>query len=84
MTIINTLPYTIANGQAVDATPVMADLNQIVSNVNANAVASASLAASGGAGACRLQCQQFSIGHRRPRPCGSRDLRDSYPDYDSY
>ena len=50
MTIINTLPYTIANGQAVDATPVMADLNQIVSNVNANAVASASLAAFGGAG----------------------------------
>ena len=50
MAIISTLPYTIANGQAVDATPVMADLNQIVSNVNANAVASASLAASGGAG----------------------------------
>ena len=49
MTIINTLPYTIANGQAVDATPVMADLNQIVNNVNANAVDSASLAASGGA-----------------------------------
>ena len=49
MAIISTLPYTIANGQAVDATPVMADLNQIVSNVNANAVASASLAASGGA-----------------------------------
>ncbi len=49
MSIINTLPYTIANGQAVDATPVMADLNQIVNNVNANAVASASLAASGGA-----------------------------------
>ena len=50
MAIISTLPYTIANGQAVDATPVMADLNQIVSNVNANAVASAFLAASGGAG----------------------------------
>ena len=50
MTIINPLTYNIANGQAIDATPVMADLNQIVSNVNANAVASASLAASGGAG----------------------------------
>ncbi len=49
MTIINALPYTIANGQAVDATPVMADLNQIVTSVNANAVASATLAASGGA-----------------------------------
>ena len=50
MTIINPLPYNIANGQAVDAVPVMADLNAIVNNVNANAVASASLAASGGAG----------------------------------
>ena len=39
MTIINPLPYNIANGQAVDAVPVMADLNQIVSNVNANAAA---------------------------------------------
>ncbi|MDE2104600.1 MAG: hypothetical protein KGL39_45615 [Patescibacteria group bacterium] len=39
MTIINPLPYTIANGQAVDATPVQANLNQIVSNVNANAAA---------------------------------------------
>ncbi len=37
MTIINPLTYNIANGQAVDATPVMADLNQIVNNVNANA-----------------------------------------------
>ena len=50
MAIISPLTYTIANGQAVDATPLMADLNQIVGNVNANAVASASLAASGGAG----------------------------------
>ena len=39
MTIINPLPYNIANGQAVDATPVQANLNQIVSNVNANAAA---------------------------------------------
>ena len=39
MTIINPLPYTIANGDPVDATPVQADLNQIVSNVNANAAA---------------------------------------------
>lgn len=37
MTIINPLPYNIANGQAVDAVPVMADLNAIVNNVNANA-----------------------------------------------
>lgn len=37
MTIINPLPYNIANGQAIDATPVIADLNQIVSDVNANA-----------------------------------------------
>ncbi len=37
MTIINPLPYTIANGDPVDATPVQANLNQIVSNVNANA-----------------------------------------------
>jgi hypothetical protein len=37
MTIINPLPYNIQNGQSVDAVPVMANLNQIVSNVNANA-----------------------------------------------
>lgn len=39
MPIINPLTYNIANGQAVDAVPLMADLNQIVSNVNANAAA---------------------------------------------
>ena len=39
MAIINPLTYNIANGQAVDAVPLMADLNQIVSNVNANAAA---------------------------------------------
>lgn len=39
MAIINPLPYTIANGDPVDATPVQANLNQIVSNVNANAAA---------------------------------------------
>jgi len=37
MTIVNPLPYNIQNGQAVDAVPVMANLNQIVNNVNANA-----------------------------------------------
>jgi hypothetical protein len=37
MTIVNSLPYTIQNGQAVDAVPVMANFSQIVSNVNANA-----------------------------------------------
>ncbi len=45
MTIINPLPYTIVNGDPVDATPVQADLNQIVSNVNANAAAVAGNAA---------------------------------------
>ena len=37
MAIISPLPYTIANGDPVDATPVMADLTQIVYDVNANA-----------------------------------------------
>ena len=37
MAIISPLPYTIANGDPVDATPVQANLNQIVSNVNSNA-----------------------------------------------
>lgn len=37
MPIIGTLPNTISNGQAVDATPVMADFNFIVNQVNANA-----------------------------------------------
>ena len=37
MTIINPLPYTIANGDPVDATPVEANFSQIVANVNANA-----------------------------------------------
>ena len=37
MPIINPLPYTIANGNPVDATPVEANLTQIVNNVNANA-----------------------------------------------
>lgn len=39
MTIINTLPFQLQNGTTADATQVMADLNQIVSNVNANAAA---------------------------------------------
>lgn len=37
MAIIGTLPNIIANGQAIDAVPVMADFNWIVSQVNANA-----------------------------------------------
>src|SRR5258708_40116652 len=37
MAIIGTIPNTISNGQAVDATPVMADFNFIVNQVNANA-----------------------------------------------
>lgn len=37
MSIVNPLPYNIANGDPIDATPVMADFNQIVTNVNNNA-----------------------------------------------
>lgn len=37
MAIISPLAYTIANGAPVDATPVQANLSQIVQNVNANA-----------------------------------------------
>ena len=36
-TIIGVLPNTIANGQTADAVPLMADLNHIVNQVNANA-----------------------------------------------
>jgi|SRR6516164_2805653 hypothetical protein len=36
MPIIGTLPNIIQNGQVVDANPVMADLNYIVNQVNAN------------------------------------------------
>jgi hypothetical protein len=37
MTIIGTLPATLTNGQTNDATQVMAELNYIVTQVNANA-----------------------------------------------
>jgi protein-disulfide isomerase-like protein with CxxC motif len=37
MPIIGTLPNTLTNGTTADATQVMADLNQIVNDVNANA-----------------------------------------------
>ena len=37
MAIISPLAYTIANGDPVDATPVQANLSQIVQDVNANA-----------------------------------------------
>ena len=37
MTIINSLPFTLVNGQTADATQVMADFNQIVANANSNA-----------------------------------------------
>lgn len=37
MPIIGSLPNNITNGQTVDATPVMADFNFIVNQVNANA-----------------------------------------------
>ncbi len=36
-TIISSLPNTLANGQVADATPLMADLNHVVNQVNANA-----------------------------------------------
>jgi hypothetical protein len=39
MSIISPLPYTIVNGSVIDADPVMADFNQIVTNVNSNAAA---------------------------------------------
>lgn len=39
MTIANTPPYTLTNGATADASEVMANFNQIVSNVNANAAA---------------------------------------------
>ena len=35
--IVNTLPFQLQNGTTADATQVMADFNQIVSNVNSNA-----------------------------------------------
>lgn len=38
--IVGTLPNNIANGAAIDAIPVMADFNWIVSQVNANAAPS--------------------------------------------
>ncbi len=37
MSIIPPLPYTLSNGALADASQVMANFNQIVSNVNANA-----------------------------------------------
>ena len=39
MTIISSLPYDLTNGTTADASQVMSDFNQIVSNVNANAAA---------------------------------------------
>lgn len=36
MAIINPIPYQISNGTTNDATQVMADINQIVTNVNSN------------------------------------------------
>lgn len=48
MPIIGTLPNNIANGQAVDANPVMADFNFIVNQVNANANPTGTLTAPSG------------------------------------
>lgn len=38
MAIIGTLPYTISDGQVIDAVPVQANFNWILSQVNANAI----------------------------------------------
>lgn len=40
MTIVNPVPFTLQNGQTADATQVMADLNSIITDVNAGAAAS--------------------------------------------
>jgi hypothetical protein len=47
MTIIGTLPSTLANGTTADASQVMTDLNFIVNQVNANAQAAGSYAPAG-------------------------------------
>lgn len=48
MPIIGTLPNNIQNGQTVDATPVMADFNFIVNQVNANGNPTGTLTAPSG------------------------------------
>lgn len=48
MAIIGTLPNNIQDGQVADATPVMADFNFIVSQVNANANPTGTLTAATG------------------------------------
>ena len=50
MAIIGTLPNNIQDGQVADATPVMADFNYIVSQVNANAAPLGTLTAPSGTG----------------------------------
>src|SRR5882672_1454505 len=45
MSIIGTLPNNIQDGQLVDASPLMADFNYIVNQVNANATPSGTLTA---------------------------------------
>jgi hypothetical protein len=48
MSIIGTLPNNIQDGQAVDASPVMADFNYIVNQVNANGNPTGTLTAPSG------------------------------------
>jgi hypothetical protein len=48
MSIIGTLPNNIQNGQLEDATPVMANFNFIVNQVNANAITAGTLTAPAG------------------------------------
>lgn len=50
MSIISSLPFTLANGQTADATQVMANFNAIVSQVNANAIGPLASVAQGGTG----------------------------------
>ena len=47
MTIISALPNTLTNGSVADATQVMADFNQIVNQVNANALGLATVTTKG-------------------------------------
>ena len=58
MAIIGTLPNNIQNGQLADAVPLMADLNFIVNQVNANASAAGALDAPSGT---RMLFNQSSV-----------------------
>jgi hypothetical protein len=63
MPIIGTLPAVIANAQPIDAVPVMADFNWIVSQVNANAAPAGSAGewTSPGVSPSFISATQFSV-----------------------